>query len=377
MSRLYVSSPCHVQLTHQILILVAGTITTGCLNSIFTKYQDEQCVADCGTTHPKLFVQPVLQTLQMFIGEMLCWVLVACSRMQKRNNYVPLISEDLPTLTTRNAIKLAVPAVCDIVGTTLMNLGLLFTPVSIYQMTRGSLILFVAIFSVFFLRQRISRIEWCALFVVVLGVFIVGLSGSTPTVETETSTAVILGISLIFFAEIFTASQFVFEEHILSSYSMPPLQLVGWEGLYGCLVTLLGMLAAHLLYGSTERGIGGPFDMVNGFREMFSNKKILWSSLATMLSIGSFNFFGMSITSKLSATSRSTIDTSRTLMVWLVALSLGWESFSTLQLFGFVLLVVGTLVFNGAIELHFLPSWMHEKEHHHVIDVVDEEIERM
>jgi drug/metabolite transporter (DMT)-like permease len=37
----------------------------------------------------------------------------------------------------------------------LMNVGLLYTPVSIYQMTRGALVLFVGILSVFFLHRRL------------------------------------------------------------------------------------------------------------------------------------------------------------------------------------------------------------------------------
>ena len=36
-----------------------------------------------------------------------------------------------------------------------MNIGLLYTPVSIYQMTRGALVLFVGSFSVIFLRRRL------------------------------------------------------------------------------------------------------------------------------------------------------------------------------------------------------------------------------
>jgi drug/metabolite transporter (DMT)-like permease len=64
-----------------------------------------------------------------------------------------------------------IPAICDLTGTTaspsfrrvlllihpvqLMNVGLLYTPVSIYQMTRGALVLFVGTFSVLFLRRRL------------------------------------------------------------------------------------------------------------------------------------------------------------------------------------------------------------------------------
>lgn len=36
-----------------------------------------------------------------------------------------------------------------------MNVGLLYSPVSIYQMTRGALVLFVGVLSVIFLHRRL------------------------------------------------------------------------------------------------------------------------------------------------------------------------------------------------------------------------------
>lgn len=62
-----------------------------------------------------------------------------------------------------------------------------------------------------------------------------------------------------------------------------------------------------------------------------------------------FNFFGLSVTRSVSATSRSTIDTCRTLFIWLVSLILGWESFKWLQVIGFALLVYGTFLFNDIV----------------------------
>jgi hypothetical protein len=59
-----------------------------------------------------------------------------------------------------------------------------------------------------------------------------------------------------------------------------------------------------------------------------------------------FNFFGLSVTRTVSATSRSTIDTCRTLFIWVVSLGLGWETFKWLQVLGFALLVYGTFLFN-------------------------------
>lgn len=63
-----------------------------------------------------------------------------------------------------------------------------------------------------------------------------------------------------------------------------------------------------------------------------------------------FNFFGLSVTRTVSATSRSTIDTCRTLFIWIVSLGLGWETFKWLQVLGFALLVYGTFLFNGLVQ---------------------------
>jgi preprotein translocase subunit SecF len=56
------------------------------------------------------------------------------------------------------------------------------------------------------------------------------------------------------------------------------------------------------------------------------------------------------VTRSVSATARSTIDTCRTLFIWMVSLGLGWESFKWLQVVGFALLVYSTFLFNGVIQ---------------------------
>lgn len=86
-----------------------------------------------------------------------------------------------------------------------MGAGLIFTPVSVYQMTRSALVLWVGLFSVIYLGRRLSRVELVSLFTVCLGVFVVGLSsasnapGALPTADAG---KVVLGVSLILFAQI-------------------------------------------------------------------------------------------------------------------------------------------------------------------------------
>ncbi|KAI4283600.1 MAG: hypothetical protein L6R35_005114 [Caloplaca aegaea] len=404
--------------------LVAMMLLSGVCNTLLSKYQDLQCVRNCDpedTGKIERFSQPVIQTAQMFIGEMGCWLVVAGFAIFRRfsNKDAPLLhggyeqvnSQDstevdgdddldralcsqeeadpirkpaMPNVEERTPLVgwrvflLAMPACCDIAGTTLMNVGLLFVAASIYQMTRGALILFVGLFSVLFLHRKIFLYQWSALFIVVLGVAIVGLAGAIapnpqgqPDPKSLTGTAMllvreashhvktaavsvgalqtVLGVLMIAGAQIFTATQFVLEEWILENYALEPLKVVGWEGVFGFLVTLIGMIILHLAVGRTDAGRNGYFDMQEGWRETTQYRSIAVTSILIMISIGAFNFFGLSITRSVSATARSIIDTCRTLFIWIVSLGLGWETFKWLQIVGFALLVYGTFLFNDIV----------------------------
>ncbi|KAI9858781.1 MAG: hypothetical protein M1824_004201 [Vezdaea acicularis] len=375
--------------------LVAMMLVTGVCNTLLTKYQDMQCVRNCESPSPKKrqhFEQPVIQTAQMFIGEMGCWLVVGLSTLYERlrsrqhltsisdSGYEPVLTSadgdaDNPIAKALAAeedadgraqlhgwriVLLGLPACCDIAGTTLMNVGLLFVAASIYQMTRGALVLFVGLFSVVFLKRRLHLYQWSALVLVVVGVGIVGLAGAlfkddkaTPSLLAEARTPetvrAIIGIFLIAGAQIFTATQFVLEEWILNHYALQPLKVVGWEGIFGFVVTVLGMTILHFTVGVTEAGKYGYFDAVEGWREITHYRSIAVSSVLIMISIGGFNFFGLSVTRTVSATSRSTIDTCRTLFIWIVSLGLGWETFKWLQVVGFALLVYGTFLFNNIV----------------------------
>jgi hypothetical protein len=55
------------------------------------------------------------------------------------------------------------------------------------------------------------------------------------------------------------------------------------------------------------------------------------TTVASVVSIAFFNFFGISVTKNLSGTARCTIDACRTLFVWVFSLWAGWERFHVLE----------------------------------------------
>ncbi|ORY83704.1 integral membrane protein [Protomyces lactucae-debilis] len=363
-----------------ILVLVAGMLLTGCLNTLLLKYQGLSCnqVQRHGAfTGCASF--PIWQSFFMFMGEALCLAVIGIVRIwlwaRRDRGYVPIgvspVPEDEehdtdladsvllasmqqdspnPPLEGLATLYLALPAFFDICGTTIMSVGLLLTTASTFQMLRGALVLFVGFFSVIFLKRRLLLHQWTALALVTAGVFLVGLSSLTGKHEKSSKPQhTLLGVLLITGAQVFSASQFVLEDYILSRYAVEPLKVAGFEGVFGVILTTTAMVIAYVFYGSSA-GQDGTFDIGSGIITILEQRHIWLSFVLFAISIPSFNFFGLSVTKSVSATSRSTIDACRTLFIWAASLALGWESFKALQLLGFAVLVYATLLFNGVVE---------------------------
>ena len=91
---------------------------------------------------------------------------------------------------------------------------------------------------------------------------------------------------------------------------------------------------------------------------MADNPSFIAYSFGIMVSIAFFNVCGVTTTKLASAAQRSTIDTSRTVLIWFMSCVLGLETFYWEPLIGFVFLVFGTLLYN---EILVLPMWGFDK----------------
>ena len=78
-----------------------------------------------------------------------------------------------------------------------------------------------------------------------------------------------------------------------------------------------------------------------------------------ILSIAFFNFSGLTISKNASATSRTIVDTLRTIVVWSFFLVMPFvpeetkETFSWLQLVGFLILILGGLIYNEILIIKY------------------------
>lgn len=359
------------------LFLAGLMLVTGSINTLSTKWADRQTSHFCdGSGENVTFEHPFLQGVGMFIGEFLCllvfkfiWYSTARYRTERMTyrgdasspivRFWPInIQKDVHLVEgeqTFNPFIFWVASICDMLSTCLSYIALNYTSASSFQMLRGSVMVFTALLSVLFLRRSLTWKHWLGIATVVAGLSVVGISDVLFSKESEgshTNAEKLAGDALILIAMLFTSFQVVYEERFVGKYNIPPLQAVGWEGIFGFFT--LGLLLIPFYYIIVPTANTGPDhrleDIPSAFCQMRGNWKIILATIGNVFSIAFFNFAGISVTKELSATTRMVLDSGRTLIIWIVSLALMWQKFYPLQIVGFLLLVIGMGLYYGVWE---------------------------
>lgn len=282
----------------------------------------------------------------MFGGELLClaafYVLVWRAKLKKLN---------MERAKPFNPLVFILPALCDMTATSTMYLGLALTDASVFQMLRGSVIIFTSALSVIFLKRKLYKFHWLGILLVIGGTAIVGTqsnvcpattSGDTCGVTTSGPSLSTIGNILIIVAQLIVAVQMVVEEKLISGLNMPALEVVGLEGMWG--LSILSLVVIGLYHVKppaflippcmTVNGVSVPTppeytqhfeDSLSAFTQMRNNPAIIAALVGNMISIAFFNAFGVSVTKYMNASTRMVLDSLRTIVIWAVSLGAKWE----------------------------------------------------
>ncbi|XP_045835725.1 solute carrier family 35 member F6 isoform X2 [Meles meles] len=171
-----------------------------------------------------------------------------------------------------------------------------------------------------------------------------------PALCDMTGTSIMyVGDLLIIMAQIIVSIQMVLEEKFVYRHNVHPLRAVGTEGLFGFVI--LSLLLVPMYYIPAGSFSGNPRgtleDVPDAFCQVGRQPLIALALLGNISSIAFFNFAGISVTKELSATTRMVLDSLRTIVIWALSLALGWEAFHPLQILGFLILLMGTALYNG------------------------------
>ena len=190
--------------------------------------------------------------------------------------------------------------------------------------------------------------------------------------------------------QVVVAVQFCVEELFISSQNVPPLLAVGLEGIFGMLIAMTLLVVFYFTPGVEGLSISPDHfeDALDAMQQLGGGNALLVGTLAgATLSIAFFNYFGVSVTKSLSAAHRAPIptptrrpparraslpararatapagivlDSVRTCSVWIFSLSVyaadptsgHGQRFEWLQVVGFGVLLLGTLVYYEIVRL--------------------------
>ena len=143
-------------------------------------------------------------------------------------------ASELGLKTDINPLLFIIPTLIDVVSSTCGLIALNFVEASIYLMMNGCGFLWIVLFSKLVLKRKLYRHHYTSIPLIFIGVTTVGYASLKEKGVNGDSKWI--GFIFIFFTQIFGALFYISEEFLLRKYYIHPLKVVGWEGVWGCLI---------------------------------------------------------------------------------------------------------------------------------------------
>lgn len=322
------------------------------------------------------FKKPWFQTESMFIGMLSCLIVYEiircirkCKAAKKTDAEAQLVggaAADDSIQHCKHYFYVAAPAMCDLCATSLMNIGLFYLDASIWQMLRGSMVIFSAIMTIIFLHRKYYAYHWTGILLVTVGLLVVSSSSFMKAKSGDekhaTTGQIIMSILLVVGAQIIQASQIVIEEYLLKNVKAAASLIVGLEGMWGGLVGIFVLMAVQSTGHSKSELVRAMFyeDTIDSFVMMKNSRPLVIMVIIYILCILFYNMFGMMVTQTFSAVYRTIMEAVRTLCIWIVNIIIYYfddthgekiEWASLVELIGFLILLTGNFIFNKVLRM--------------------------
>ncbi len=230
-------------------------------------------------------------------------------------------------------------------------------------MLRGGAIVFVAILKQFVIGDKLKKFQWVGVMWNVVAIVLVGYTALLTMGDSSIETNIdpkyndpLFGVALILSGALVQSLQYAFEEKVMSmEMGIPPLLLIGMEGLWGTIVCLFVLYpVCYTMPGADHGSIENPY---NTYAMFMNSSEIQVIFLLYFIFIFSYNVLACLVTKMLSAIWHAILDNFRPISVWgtdlfifyFITPSFG-ESlniYSCVQLLGLFVLLYGTAIYNA------------------------------
>ncbi|KAH8417390.1 hypothetical protein KR222_010155 [Zaprionus bogoriensis] len=348
---------------HQVFITLLFVIS-GTANVLLVKWVSNQLV-EGSDGKPHHFQHPVVLTLLMFLGELVCFAVYKLMHtlMSLRGPF----SAEQEHILTRGSnqlhpLSMLLPALLRTIASILLFTGLFLTYATSFQMIRGVALIFVGFFGTMFLNQTLSCRHWLAIFTMSCGIVDI-LALDVQRVEYDQQTipytdhnAILTGDLLIIIAEILHAFLYVYEEKHLKAMDLIPIQAAGWQSIFGVGITIgmaicFNFVPAVAPFNVSSRGVFD--DLGDLLPQIRGNTLLILALIAFACSCAVYNCVGMSIAKFSSSGNRLLADGIRVYFIWAFVIVSEWEIINLITIMGLLILQMGIVMYRQAIFLEW------------------------
>ena len=234
-------------------------------------------------------------------------------------------------------------------------------------MMRAFVLLFTVLFSILLRKKKFSINDWIGISIATIGIVVSGIFSyfyDSDIINSKSfGSRKILDIFVTILSQLIQAYQTILEEDLLHDDDAHWSEILGYAGVWGFyLTTTIALPLVNILPDDNQL-----------FERIYENSKetffifghswrIVLMEFELVVVTFFYNMTGMMITQYKNAIHRNIFEALKTMGVWLFSLILyktpfritnhfKWESF--LQLIGFLLIIVGSLMYNHKIKFRY------------------------
>ncbi len=327
----------------------------------------------------KKFTHPLLNNLIMFLAESTGIITFNLFFKEEEKKIF-----ELPKNIGKTPIEtyiLAIPAILDLISSLFNSLSLDFLPGSLSRMFHGFSIIFTFFLSIFFLNNKHSIHNCIGIVIIIVGIFLLGLSEFTDTSNSkkESTEHLFFGIFFNIISNFFSSLHDISQEYFIKKQICHPIKCIGFEGFYGFILTFIFILISINVKCSNKIIRGKNIEssisdiLINEVcivdekgNSFIENVSFIWKQIINNQNIFIYYVFLFFILIMLNysyvgfiqisnAISRVVLTNITSLIVWiffLIPIHNGksyQERFKIIQFIGFLVLVFGVFYYNELI----------------------------
>ena len=350
-------------------VIVACFIISGAINSI--SYQLLSNIQESS----EQFYHPWFLLLGQFLFQSISVILFLI--LSETKKITPDFNEKKMNIT-----YFTIPTILDLLGVVLFSFSMKLLSSGLVIVLRLIIILLTGLLSVMYLNNVLNRHNILGITFLICGIVILAISpllfsnyddeNCNNRECTSSTQSYGIGIILCILSSIFHSFSILIEDKFIREFKINPIKVTGIQGIFGLLISFtLVILFQFVPCTATSKCredfmsvlCAGNFfveDSIYAFKQMADNGKLLTCVTIFIFNLGLYyKFFSCFVIKEFNSTTRAILDNIKLLIVFIFFIlqtndSCLKEKFHWLQIVGFILLILGTVVYIELVKIPFL-----------------------